>query len=167
MILFKLSSVAQWCPTLCDPMNHTQHARPPCPSPTPGVCSNSHPLSQWLCRPIISSSAAPFSSCPQSFPALESLPMNWLFASGGQSIGVSVSVLPMNIQGCFPLRLTGLISLLSKGLSRVFSSTIAQSINSLTLSLLYGPTLTSIHEYWKNHSFDYMDLCWQCNVSAF
>ena len=104
-----------------------QHARPPCPSSTPGVYPNSCPLS-WWCHPTISSSVIPFSSCLQSFPALMSFPMSQLFVSGGQSIGVSalVSVLPMNIQGWFPWGLTGLISLLSKGLSRVFSNTIVQ-----------------------------------------
>ena len=101
-----------------------QHARLPCPSPTPGVCSNSCPLSRW-CHPTVSSSVIAFSSCPQSFPASGSFPMSWPFASGGQSTGVSASasVFPINIQGQLPLGLTGLISLQSKGLSRVFSST--------------------------------------------
>ena len=101
-----------------------QHARPPCPSPIPGVCSNSCPLSQW-CHPTISSSVIPFSSCSQSFPSSGSFPMSQLFASDGQSIGASAwaSILPMNIQDWFPLRLTGLLSLLSKGLSRVFFNT--------------------------------------------
>ena len=104
-----------------------QHARSPCPSPTPGVYSNSCPLSPW-CHPTTSSPVVPFSSCPQSFPASGSFPMSQLFTSGGQSIGVSasVSVPPMNMQSWFPLGLTGLISLLSKGLSRVFSSTTIQ-----------------------------------------
>ena len=97
-----------------------QHPRLPCPSLSLRVCSNSCPLSQW-CLPIISSSVTRF-SCPQSFPALESFPMR-LFTSGGQNIGALASVLPTNIQGWFPLELTGLISLLSKGISRVFSST--------------------------------------------
>ena len=111
-----------------------QHARLPCPSPTPGACSNSCPSSQW-CHPTISSSVIPFSSCPQSFPASGSFPVSQLFASGGQSIGVSASasVLPMNIQDwIFPLRWTGWISLLSKGLSRVFSS------HSLKASILWN-----------------------------
>ena len=99
-----------------------QHARLPCPSLSPKVCSNSCPFSQW-CHLTISSSVAPFSSCLQSFPASGSFPVCWLFASGGESIGASASVLPMSIQGWSPLGLTGLISLLSKGLSRVFSST--------------------------------------------
>ena len=104
-----------------------QHARLPCPSSSPGACSNSCPLSQW-CHPIFSSSVAPFSSCPQSFSASGSFPMSQLFTSGGQRIGASApaSVFPMNIQGWFPLGLTGLISLQSKGLSRVFSRTTGQ-----------------------------------------
>ena len=101
-----------------------QHSKLPCPSQSPGVCSNSCPSSQWY-HPTISSSVSPFSSCPQSFPVSESFPNNWLFTSGGQSIwaSVSASVLPMNIQVWFLLGLTGLISLQSKGLSRAFSST--------------------------------------------
>ena len=101
-----------------------QHARLPCPSPTPGVYSNSCPSSRW-CHPTISSSVVPFSSCLQSFPASGSFPMNRLFSSGGPSVGTSTSasVLPMNIQDWFPLGLTSLISLQSKGLSRVFSNT--------------------------------------------
>ena len=100
-----------------------QLSRPPCPSPTPGVYSDSCPLSRW-CHPTISSSVIPFSSCLQSFPESGSFPMSQFFASGGQSIGVSASasVLPMNTQGWFPLGWTGLTSLVSRGLSRVFSS---------------------------------------------
>ena len=104
-----------------------QHAKPPCPSSTPRACSNSYPLS-WWCHPTISSSVIPFSSCFQSFPASRSVPMSQFFTSGGQSIGASASasVLPMNIQDRFPLELTSLISLQSKGLSRVFSNTTVQ-----------------------------------------
>ena len=104
-----------------------QHTRPPCPSRTPGTCSNSCPLSGWW-HPTISSSVIPFSSCPQSFPASGSFQMSHLFTSGGQSSGVSASasVLPMNIQDWFPLGWTGWISLQSKGLSRVFSSITVQ-----------------------------------------
>ena len=107
--------------------NGLQNARLPCPSLSPWVFSNPCPLSQW-CHPTISSSVTYFSSCPQSFPASESFPISWLFASGDQSIraSASASVLPMHIQGWFPSGLTGLISLLSKGLSRVFSNTIVQ-----------------------------------------
>ena len=104
-----------------------QDARPPCPSPTPGVYSNSCPSSRW-CHPTISSSVIPFSSCLQFFPASESFPMSQFFASGGQSVGVSAStsVLPMKSQDWSPLGWTGWISLLSKGLSRVFSNTTVQ-----------------------------------------
>ena len=104
-----------------------QHARPPCPSPTPGVHSNSFPLSRW-CHPAISSSVIPFSSCPQSLPASETFPMSQLFAWGGQSTGVSASasVLPVTTQNWSPLGWTGWISLQSKGLSRVFSNTTVQ-----------------------------------------
>ena len=193
-----------------------------CPSLSPWVCSDSYPLSQW-CHSTISSSVTLYSSYPQSFPASVSFPMSRLFASGGQSIAASASVLPMNLQGWIHLGLTGLISLLFNRLSRVFSSTtvwkhrffcaqpslVAQTVKNLpamsetwvwTLSwedpleegmpthsilawripmaeepgglrstgsqrvgqdratkhssFLYGPTLTSIHDYWKNHNFD-------------
>ena len=107
--------------------HESQHARPPCPSPSPGVHSNSRPLSQW-CHPAISSSVVPFSSCPQSLPASESFPMSQLCAWGGKSTGVSAlaSVLQMNTQGWSPLEWNGWISLLSKGLSRVYSKTTVQ-----------------------------------------
>ena len=117
------------CSVMSDSLwpHESQHARPPCPSPAPGVHSDSCPLSLW-CHPAISSSVIPFSSCPQSLPAPESFPMSQLFASGGQSIGVSAStsVLPMNMQDWFPLGWTGWISLQSKGLSRVFSNITVQ-----------------------------------------
>ena len=124
-----------------------QLTKPPCPSPTPEVYPNSCPLSRW-CQPTISSSVVPFSSHLQSFPALESFPMSQLFTSGSQSIGVSASasVLPMNTQDWFPLGWTGWISLLSKGLWRVFSRPQFESINSSALSFPY-PTLTSICDY--------------------
>ena len=104
-----------------------QHARPPCPSPSPRAYSNPCPLSRW-CHPIISFSVTLFFSHLQSFPASESFPMSQFFTSGGQSVGVSASasVLPMNIQDWFPLGWTSLISLQSKGLSRVFSNTTVQ-----------------------------------------
>ena len=104
-----------------------QHTRPPCPSPTPGVHSNSGPSSQW-CHPAISSSVIPFSSCPQSLSASESFPMSQLFTWGGQSIGVSAlaSFLPKNTQGWSPSEWTGWSSLQSMGLSRVFSNTTVQ-----------------------------------------
>ena len=130
-----------------------QHTRLPCPSPSPGVCLYSCPLSRW-CHPTISSSVVPFSSCPQSFPASGSFPMSQLFVSGGQRIGVSASasVLPMNIQGWFPLGWTGLISLQSKGLSRVFSTTIRSHQFFYTQASLWS--VTSRHDYCKTHSFD-------------
>ena len=107
--------------------HESQHTRPPCLPPTPGVHSDSRPSSQW-CHPAISSSVVPFSSCPQSLPASESFPMSQLFAWGGQSTGVSAvaSFLPKNTQGWSPLEWTGWISLQSKGLSRVFSNTTVQ-----------------------------------------
>ena len=107
--------------------HESQHTRPPCPSPTPRVHSDSRPSSQW-CHPAISSSVVPFSSCPQSLPASESFPMSQLFAWGGQRTGVSASAsfLPKNTQGWSPLGWTSCISLQSKGLSRVFSNTTVQ-----------------------------------------
>ena len=135
-----------------------QHARLPCPSPMPGACSNSCP-SSWNCHSTTLSSVVPFSSLLQSFSASESFPMHQFFASGGQTIVASVSasvfsIFSMNIQDWFPLGLTGLISLQSKGLSKVFSNTTVKIISSLAVSFLYSPSLTSIHNYWKNHSFD-------------
>ena len=149
---------------MSDPLRpHELHARLPCLSVSPTVYSNSCPLSQWCCL-TISASATPFSFYLQSFPASGSFPRCQFFASG-DLIGIlaSASVLVMNIQEWFPLGWTGLISWLSKRLSRVFSELQFESINSLVLSLFYGPTLTSIHDYWKNHSFAYTDLC--CKVT--
>ena len=132
-----------------------QHARPPCTSPTPGVSPNSCPLS-WWCHPSISSFAVPFSSSPQSFPASGCFQKSQFFTSGGQSIGVSASasVLPMNTQDWSPLGWIGWSSLHSKGFSRVFSSTTVQKHQLFMLSFLYSPTITSIHDHWKNHSLD-------------
>ena len=148
--------------------HESQHTRPPCPSPTPGVHSNSRPLSQW-CHPAILSSVVPFSSCPQSLPASESFPVSQPFAWGGQSTRVSAlaSFLPKKSQGWSPLEWTGWISLQSKGLQESSPTPQLKSIHSLALSFLYSPTLTSIHDYCKNHSLDKTDLCWQSNVSAF
>ena len=132
-----------------------KHTRLPCTSPTPRACSNSCPSSQW-CHPTISFSVIPFSFCLQSLPELGSFPMHRFFTSGGQSIGVSASasVLPMNIQNWFPLGLTGLISLLTKGLRNLLQHRKLKNANSSALSFLYGPTLRSILDYWKNNSFD-------------
>ena len=124
-----------------------QHARPPCPSPTPRVYSNSCPLSGW-CHPTISSSVIPFSSCRQSFPSSGSFPVSQLFTSGGHSIGVSAwtSVLPMNTQDRSPCS--------PKDSQESSPTPQFKSINSSALSFLYSPTLTSLHDYWKNHSLD-------------
>ena len=132
-----------------------QHARPPCPSPTPGVHSDSRPSSQW-CHPAISSSVVPFSFCPQSLPASESFPMNQHFTWGGQSTGVSALALflPQKSQGLSPSEWTGWISLLSKGLSSVFSNTRVQKHQLFGVQPSHSPTHTSIHDHWKNHSFD-------------
>ena len=113
-----------------------QHARLPCPSPTPKACSNSCPSSQW-CHPTISSSVVPFFSCLQSFPASRSFPMSQFFASGGQSIGVSASVVPMNIQDWFPLGLTGLISLQSKELSSLLQLGICETTQETCIRYYY------------------------------
>ena len=138
-----------------------QHARPPCPSSTLGAYSNSCP-SSWWCHTTVSSSVIPFSSL-QSFPASRSFQMSQFFASGDQSIGASASAsaLPMNIQDWFLLGLTGLISLQSKRLSSIFSTPQLESISSLVLSLFSDQTLTSVHDYWQNNSFDYMQICQQ------
>ena len=142
-----------------------QHARLPCPSPTPGACSNSC-SSSWWCHPTISSSVVPFTSYFQTFPASGSFPMSQFFASGGQSIGVSASVLPMNIQDWSPLGWTGWISIQSKGLSRVFFNTTVQKHQ------FFGAQVFFVAQ----HSHLYMTtgktialtrFCWQGNVSAF
>ena len=132
-----------------------QHTRLPCPSLAPGACSNSCPLN-WLCHPTISS-CHPLLLLHSIFPASGSFPMSRLFTSGSQSIGAPASVLPMNILGWFPLWLTGLISLLFKELSRVFSSTTVWK-NQLFSTQPSLWSLTFIHGYGKNNGFDYMDL---------
>ena len=144
-----------------------QHSRPPCPSPTPGVYPNPCPLSRW-CHPTISSSVVLFSSCLQSFPASRSFPISWFFASGSQSIRVSAStsVLPMNTQDWSPLGWTGGSPCSPRDSQESSPTPQLKSINSLALSFLYGPTLISIHDYWKNHSFDYTLFCRQSDVST-
>ena len=161
------SSVQFSCSVVSDSLqpHRMKHVRPPCPSPTPGACSNYCPSSQW-CHPTISSSVIPFSSHLQSFPASGSFLMSQFFTSCGQSIGASALDLPMNIQDWFPLGWTGFISLQSRDSQESSPTSQFKSINSSVLNFLF-PTLTSIHDYWKNHSFDCTDLCWQSNISAF
>ena len=152
--LVQFSSVSQSCPILCDPMDCSTPGLP-VPHQLLEFYSNSCLLSQWY-HPTISSSDVPLSSCLQSFPTSGSFPLSQLFASGGQSAGVSASgsVLPMNTQDWFPLGWTGWISLQSKGLSRVFPNTTVQKYQFFGAHLLCSPTLVSIHDYWKNHNFD-------------
>ena len=137
-----------------------QHTRLFCTPLSPRVCSNSRPLS-WWCYLTISSSAAAFSFCLPPFPASRSFPMSQLLQSGSQSIRASAmaSVLLKNSQGWIPLGLTGLISLWSKNLLRVFSSTTVRKQHFFGAQPSYVSTLTPVHDYWKNYSFDYMDLC--------
>ena len=145
-----------------------QHARLHYPSPTLGACSNSWPSSQW-CHPTISSSVVPFSSHLQFFPAWGLFPMSQFLEAGGQRIGASASasVLPMNIQDRFPLGLTGWISLLSKGLWRVFSNTTVQKHQFFGAQPSFWSNSQSVHDYWENPSLDYMDFCRQSDISAF
>ena len=144
------------CPVVSDSLrpHGLQPARPFCPSPLPEVCPSSRPL-HWGCHPAISSSDTLFSFCPQSFQASETFPVSQLFTSDDQNIGVSASasVLPMSIQGWFPLRLTGLISFHSKGFSgrRLLQ---LEGINILVFCLLYGPALTTVHDHWEDHSLE-------------
>ena len=140
------------------------HTRLLCPSLSLGVCSISCPLSQWWYL-TISSAATPFSFCPLSFPTSGSFPISQLFASGGQSIGASASasVLPVNIQDWFSLRLTGLICLQSKAFPQVFSNTTIRNHQFFSAQ----PSLTFMHDYWKNPSTDYKKTFWQGDISAF
>ena len=142
-----------------------QHARPPCPSPTPGVYPNSCPMS-WWCHPAISSSVIPFSSWPQSLPALpasESFPMGQLFTWGGQSIGVSAP--SKEHPGLISFRMDWLDLLAVQGTLKSHHSSKASI---LRRSAFFTVQLSHpIHDHWKNHSLDWMDLCWQSNVSAF
>ena len=151
-LVAQFSSVTQLCPTLCDSMYGSMPGFPvhhQLPEPTDSCLS-----SRW-CHPTISSSVIPFSSCLQTFPALGSFQMSQFFASAGQSIGVSAStsVLPRNIQDWSPSGWTGWISLLPKEFSRVFSNTRVQK-HQFFSAQLYSTTLTSIHDYWKNHNSD-------------
>ena len=153
-------SVTQSCPTLCNPMNCSTPDLPVHHQLPESTQTHVH----WV-GGAIQPSHPP--SSPQSFPASGSFQMSQLFTSCGQSIGVSAStsVLPVNTQDWYPLGWSGWISLQSKRLLRVFSNTTVQKHQ--FFGFLYGPTLILIHDYWRNHSFDYTDLCWQSNVSAF
>ena len=144
-----------------------QHTRLPCPSLSACVCSNSCPLSQW-CQPTISFFVTPFSSCLQSFPVSGFFPMSRLFASSSQNIGASasISVLPMNIQGWFPVDWLVWSPCSPRDSQESCPAPQFERTNSLMLKI-YGSTFTSIRDYWKNHSFVYMDLCQQSDVSAF
>ena len=162
LLLFSVSVVinALWPPW-------TAATRIPRPQPSPRACSNSCPLN-WWCHPTISSSVTPFSSCLQSFSATRSFSISGLFTSGGLSIAVSAStsILPMNIQGLFPLGLTGLISLLSKGLSKISSTTYWKYL--ISVGQLSSWSKSHIHTYyWTNQSFDSTELCQQSYASAF
>ena len=153
-------SVTKACPILCDPINCSTPSL--CPLLSPRVCSNSCPLSQW-CHLTISSSVAPFSSCPQSFSASGSFPMSWCFASAGQSVGASASAL--SFQWIFRVDLLWNWPVWSPCCSRDSQQSSPapqlESINSLVLSLPHGPTLISVHDYWNTN------LCQQSDVSAF
>ena len=167
---YDLSSVQFSCSVVSNSLwpHGLQHARPPCPSPAPGADSNSCSLNQW-CHPTISSSVVPFSFHLQSFPASRSFQMSQFFAPGGQRIGVSASasVLLMTIQDWFPLGSTGLISLLSKGLSKVFfSTTISKHQVFSTQTSLWSNS--QIHTRLLEKPLPWLDdLCWQSNVSTF
>ena len=173
MYVFSLETSCCWCCSvtkscsLCDPMECSTPA-----VPLPSTISQSlfkfmSIESVILYNHLILCHSLLFDL--QSFPTSGSFPVNQLFASGGQSIGASVSasVLPVNIQGWFPLGFTDLISLLPKDSEESSPAPQFETINSSVLNLLYGPTLTLVHDYWKNHSFDYMDLFWQSDVSSF
>ena len=147
--------------------HESQHARPPCPSPTPGVHSESRPSSQ-RCHPAISSSVVPFSSCPQSLPASvfsneSTLRMRW-----PKYWSFSFSIIPSKeIPGLISFRMDWLDLLAVQGTLKSLLQYHSSKTSITELSFLYGPTLTSIQNYWKNHSFDQTDLCWQNNVFAF
>ena len=157
--------VNQSCLTLCNPMDYSTPGFPVFHFLPESGQIHAHWVSVAI--PTVSSSVIPFFSSPQSFPEPGSFPMSWLFASGGQSIGTSASALPMNSQGWFHLGLTGLISLLFKGFSRVFPCTTIQKHQFCSVQHCLCPTLTSVHDYWKHQRFDSLDFCQQNDVSAF
>ena len=166
LCFFQFSSVAQSCPTLCDPMNHstpdslsiTNSRSPPKPMYTESVMPSNHLI---LCRPLL--------ILPSIFPRIRVVSNEWALRIRCPITGVSAStsVLPVNTQDWSPLGWTGWISLQSKDSQESSPTPQFRSINSLALSFLYSPTRTSIHDHWKNHSLDKTDLCWQSNVSAF
>ena len=146
-----------------------QHTRPPCPSPSHRVCPSSCLLHQWCC-PVISSSDALFSFCPQSFQTSGTFPMSQLLTSEDQNIGASASasVLPVNIQAWSPLKDWLVWSPCCPGdFQESFPEPQLEGINSLALHLLYGPAFTIVRDHCEDHSLAYRDLCWQNNVSAF
>ena len=168
--IITLSSV-QFCHSVMSDSlrpHESQHAKPPCPSPTPGVYSNSCPPS-WWCHPAISSSVIPFSSCPQSLWASRSFPMSQLFTWGGQSTGVSASAQSYQWTPRTDLLQDGLVGspCSPRGSQESSPTPEFKSINFSALSFLHHPTLTSIHDHWENHSLDQTELCWQSDVSAF
>ena len=151
------------------PRSAARHARLPCPSLFPRLCSNSCPLSQW-CHPAISSSVITFSSCLQSFPASQSFPVSRLFPSGVQSIGGSASaVSPSNdYSGLISFRIDWFDLLAVQGTLKSLLQHHSSNATILRRSAFFMVQLSHpVHDYWKNHSFDYMDLCWQSDVSAF
>ena len=163
-----LSSVQYRCTVVSDYVrpHESQYARPPCPSPTPWVYSNSRPLS-WWCHRGISSSVVPFSSCPQSFPASGSL--QWVSYSHQVAKVLEFQHQSFQWTPRTDLLYNGLVGFPCSSRDSQESSQTPQfkSINFLVLSFLHSPTLTSIHDHRKNHSLDQTDLCWQSNVSAF
>ena len=162
IILLLLLLFSHWVMSNSLRPHEWQHIRLPCSSLSPRVYSS--PLSQW-CQPVISSSVAPFSSCPKSFPASGSFPMNQLLVSGGQSFGASASA-SKEYSGLISLRIDWLdLHAVQGTFKSLFSKTTVQKHQ--FFSLLYGLTCTFIHDYWKNHSFDLTDLCWQSDVCAF
>ena len=162
----QFSSVAQSCPTLCDPTNRSMLG-PPCLSLTTRVYSNSCPSSRW-CHPAFSSSVVPFSSCPQPLPASGSFPMSQLFASGGKVLDFQLQHQSFQWIPRTDFLQDGLVGSPCSPRDSQESSPTPQfkSINSSALSFLHSPTLTSTRDHWKNHSLDQMDLCWQSNVSG-
>ena len=157
-------SVAQLCPTLCDPMDCSMPGSSVLPCLPEFAQIHIHLVSDAIYPSYPLPSSSPFAF---SLSQHQSFPMSWLFASDGQSIGASTSVLTMNIEGWFPLELTGFISLHPRDSQESSPTPQFKTINSSALSFPYSPTLISIRDHWKNHSLDWTDLFWKTNVSAF